>query len=221
MWGPLRHLVGLTNDAADADGNVLARLRFIINNFNTGVWGGGGFQIFTTTNNNWVPPTGVSKFICVVRNGGQAGMGGFQTWDPGTPDVWDGSYLVDPGRPAGGSSFPAAAGAVGATSMFELIRLRNQNFTVTVGAGGTSGGNLGGTSNVTMAITGAPSHIRVNLSAPIIITAPGANSGNGGTIGADIPAGQPGQNSPIAIPGTTDLRHTGGNGDDGFVVIMW
>ena len=32
MWGPFRHLVGLMTDAADAGGNVLARLRELVDN---------------------------------------------------------------------------------------------------------------------------------------------------------------------------------------------
>ena len=164
MWGPLRHLVGLTNDAANADGNVLARLREILNNRLGPVNATGGSATAGSANaklnaliNNLVSSNSGSMPGSVGVNGGGGGrfwvFTASTTWTPppeaniirfavrnGGQGGRPGQQPVSDGGGEGyllGISEPAAAGSSGTISYHEIRRLRGQTISIVVGSGGT------------------------------------------------------------------------------------
>jgi len=140
MIDMLRHFIGLSSDTADSNGNVIQSLRAIQSNFESGVRGQQNMRVFTETT-PWTPPADANILYFMTVNGGQAGYMGTTI-----PSQFYGVYPA----PTEG-----ARGANGTVSFFEIRRLSNVSFTITVGAGGIGGdGQRGGTSTVSTNRTG-------------------------------------------------------------------
>jgi len=134
MIDMLRHFVGLSSDTADPNGNVIQSLREIQSNFESGVRGQQNMKVFTATT-IWTPPSDANIIYFMTVDGGQAGYRG--TLIQGSAQYPD---------PIGGER-----GENGAVSFFEIRRLNNSSFSITVGAGGTGGdGQRGGASTVSV-----------------------------------------------------------------------
>ena len=172
MWAPLRHLVGLATDPANAGGNVLARLREIIDNRVGAVNATGGSATAGSANaklNAIINHMMTSPGGSIPASNGVNGGGGGRFWVFTSTTVWTPPpeanvirFLIRAGgqggapaqRPApvgdgyyAGVNAEASPGAAGAITFQEVRRLRGQSITVTVGAGGAGrvGANNGGT----------------------------------------------------------------------------